>query len=97
MAGTVIMSVAYGIETKEVDDPFIKISEDGVQPVLAAVIPGTYLVDVIPAMKYIPEWMPFAKFQTIARETKELSKNMLEKPFAETKRLMVSWRITIPA
>jgi len=42
---------------------------------------GTYLVDYIPILKYVPAWMPFAKFQREAREWRKASRDMLDRPF----------------
>lgn len=35
-------------------------------------IPGKFLVDVLPWLKYVPEWVPGASFQRLAREWKEV-------------------------
>ncbi|KAH9478027.1 Cytochrome P450 monooxygenase 98 [Psilocybe cubensis] len=86
MAGETIMSVAYGLEVKPKDDPYIRTAEQGVHPLVAAGVPGAFLVDVLPFLKYVPEWMPGAGFQTKAREWKKLALNMVEIPFAAAKR-----------
>ncbi|PPQ95248.1 hypothetical protein CVT26_014939 [Gymnopilus dilepis] len=87
-AGSTILSITYGIEIRPKDDPYIKLSEDGIQPVLQAVVPGRYLVDIFPVLKHVPDWMPFATFKRVARETRELSKRMAEVPYQVTKRAM---------
>jgi cytochrome P450 len=49
---------------------------------VSAARPGAYLVDLLPILKYIPEWVPGASFQKVAREGRELSKELQNKPFA---------------
>ena len=58
MAGMVIMDVAYGITVAEKDDLYIKEAQEVVQIQSVAVLPSSYLVNLIPALKYIPEWVP---------------------------------------
>ncbi|KAJ3486355.1 hypothetical protein NLJ89_g11818 [Agrocybe chaxingu] len=86
MAGETIMSVAYGLEVKSKDDPYIKTAEKGVHPLVAAGVPGAFLVDTLPILKYVPEWVPGASFQRKAKEWKKLARNMIEKPFEAAKR-----------
>lgn len=83
------MSVAYGIQTKEGDDPYIKTAEIGVHALAAAAIPGTFLVDTVPFLKHVPAWMPGAGFQVKAREWKRLARNMIELPFNAFKKNVV--------
>ncbi|PPQ87697.1 hypothetical protein CVT25_011464 [Psilocybe cyanescens] len=86
MAGETIMSIAYGLAVKPKDDPYIRTAEKGVHPLVAAAVPGAFLVDMLPFLKYVPEWMPGAGFQTKARKWKNLARSMVEVPFAAAKR-----------
>ncbi|KAJ7483475.1 cytochrome P450 [Mycena latifolia] len=86
MAGEVIMSAAYGIDVLPKNDPYVTLAEHAVQSLVFAVVPGRFLVDSIPILKYVPEWFPGANFKRKAREWKKLSQSMADKPFAEAKR-----------
>jgi hypothetical protein len=48
LAGAEIIDIAYGIDVKPRDDPYIKTAEHALESVSAATNPGSYLVDVIP-------------------------------------------------
>lgn len=48
MAGKIIMDIAYGINVKGPDDPYIKIARDALYAMNVAGNVGTYLVDFIP-------------------------------------------------
>ncbi|TFK25336.1 cytochrome P450 [Coprinopsis marcescibilis] len=85
-----ILSIAYGINVQEENDPFVKLAEDAVAPLLAAAIPGTFAVDFFPWLKYVPEWVPGASFKRKAREWKHLSLGLLDKPYQATKDAMAS-------
>ncbi|KAF8960404.1 cytochrome P450 [Flammula alnicola] len=90
MAGETIISAAYGVDVQAEDDPYIKTAEAGTHPLFAAAVPGAFLVDVLPFLKYVPEWVPGAGFQKKGKEWKELAKAMVEVPFAATKRNMAA-------
>ena len=89
MAGETIMSVAYGLDVQPHNDPYIATAEHGVHPLVAAAVPGAFLVDTLPFLKYVPEWMPGAGFQTKAREWKKLARRMVEVPYEAAKQRIV--------
>jgi hypothetical protein len=60
------------------------------RPFSHAGIFGTYLVDYIPILKYVPWWMPGATFKRKAREWRRLSREMLESQYNIVKQKMVS-------
>ena len=75
------MSMTYGIEIKDHNDPFIDNAEAALSSVSLALAPGAFLVDVLPILKYIPEFIPGAGFQKIARIGRKLQENMREQPY----------------
>ncbi|KAJ7279712.1 cytochrome P450 [Mycena rebaudengoi] len=90
MAGEIIMSVAYGIDVLPSDDPYVTLAHKAVRTFSIAAVPGVYLVNTFPILKHIPRWFPGAGFKRQAEEWLKLSRDMLELPFAETKRQMDS-------
>ncbi|KAJ7445000.1 cytochrome P450 [Mycena galericulata] len=88
MAGETIMAVTYGIDVLPTDDPYITLAEKAMEAASSASVPGKFLVDFIPILKYVPEWVPGAQFQRIAREGRELAQALRDVPFNETKRRM---------
>ncbi|PFH47987.1 hypothetical protein AMATHDRAFT_66464 [Amanita thiersii Skay4041] len=81
MAGETIISIAYGLHVLPENDPYIATAEAAVHPLVAAGVPGAFLVDSFPFLKHVPEWFPGAGFQRKAREWRKLALNMLEKPY----------------
>jgi len=61
----------------------------GVDPILPALNPGTYLVDFIPALKYVPDWVPGAGFKKTAKECHVLLQTMRDSPYEDAKRQIV--------
>ena len=83
------MSVAYGLDVQPQNDPYITTAEQGVHSLVVAAVPGAFLVDALPFLKYVPEWMPGAGFQTKAREWKKLARRMVEVPYEAAKQRIV--------
>jgi len=46
--GAIALSIAYGIDSKSADDRFLRASIEATDAVAAALVPGKWLVDVIP-------------------------------------------------
>ncbi|KAG2018449.1 cytochrome P450 [Coprinopsis cinerea AmutBmut pab1-1] len=76
----VIAKVVYGFNIE--DHPrYIALTEKAVESFEEAAIPGRFLVDVFPFLKYIPSWMPGAGFQRFAVESKKSIRQLLNHPF----------------
>ncbi|KAJ6467859.1 cytochrome P450 [Mycena sanguinolenta] len=90
MAGEVMVSAAYGIDALSVNGRYIALGKEATKSFSNAMVPGRYLVDLIPILKYVPEWFPGARFKRTAREGRLLSQSLRDIPFAETKHKMAS-------
>ncbi|KAK6988057.1 cytochrome p450 [Favolaschia claudopus] len=88
MAAEIIMSATYGIEVQPQNDPYVATAEQALHTLAVAAVPGRYLVDVFPVIKYVPSWFPGAGFRRSAEIWKQLALATVETPFAETKRRM---------
>ncbi|KAG6827710.1 hypothetical protein H0H87_003923, partial [Tephrocybe sp. NHM501043] len=81
MAGATIMAITYGIVVQPKDDPHIARAAQATTPLFLASIPGTFLVDSLPILKHVPEWMPFAGFKVKARLWRKLALDMINLPY----------------
>ncbi|KAJ7230278.1 cytochrome P450 [Mycena pura] len=84
MAGGLILNVAYGIKVRPFDDPYIELAEEAMHSVSVVSIPGSFLVDIIPALKYVPRWVPGAGFKRKAEHWRKAARNLLEVPSSHT-------------
>jgi hypothetical protein len=84
------MSVAYGIKVSENDDPYISNAEEALHGLSQAGIPGQFMVDLLPILKYVPSWMPGAGFKRKAAYWRRANVDMAEKPFNYVKEALVS-------
>ena len=83
------MNIGYGIIVQESDDPYISAAEEAMEGFSAAGIPGTFWVDLIPILKYVPSWFPGAGFQKQAARWKKANHTMAETPFNYVKEQLV--------
>ena len=90
MTGATAISLAYGVDVQDDNDPFVNMSQLAFDTALEASVPGAFLVDVIPWLKYVPAWVPGAGFQRKAKEWRKLQEDVHELPFATTAKKTVS-------
>jgi hypothetical protein len=84
-----IMKIGYGIAVQESGDPYISLAEEVLKGVGEAGIPGAFLVDLFPIMKYVPSWFPGAGFQKKAARWREATYIMADKPFRQVQKQLV--------
>ena len=79
----------YSINVHPYNDPYLKIGEEAMAAIAELLIPGSFVVDIIPILKYVPEWFPGAKFQTKAAMMRKHAALIRNTTFAATEDLMV--------
>ena len=84
------MEICYGITVLEHNDPYVSIAKEAIEGVSAAGIPGAFLVDLFPVLKYVPSWFPGAGFKRKAARWRGSIYEMLERPYHRVKRDLVS-------
>ncbi|KAH0581542.1 O-methylsterigmatocystin oxidoreductase [Termitomyces sp. J132] len=85
-AGRVLLSTMYGIDAQSADDPYLKMAKTAMDMVRQAVIPVAFLVDLIPALKYILKWVPSMTFKHVGNEGRIAIADCVQKPFDHVKR-----------
>ena len=83
------MKVGYGIAVRESDDPYISVADVALDGALEAALPGAFLVDTFPILKYVPSWFPGAGFQKKAARWRQAVNAMAEKPFRHVQEQLV--------
>ncbi|KAJ3885059.1 cytochrome P450 [Lentinula edodes] len=90
MTGTIILAVAYGIHVQSKDDPNIDAAEKMIAVLNTAGIPGAFLVDVFPILKYVPSWFPGASFKRKAQKWNGILAATITPPFMKVKQAMAN-------
>jgi len=88
-AGSLILQIIYGYTTKpHGSDPLVEIATKALDTFIQAAVPGAFVVDVVPFLKYLPDWFPGTKFKQTAREWGGLLSELCDKPYKLVKRRM---------
>ena len=85
------LSLAYGLQIQETNDPFIELVETAAKSISAAASFGSFFVDVIPILKYVPEFVPGAGFQKKARIWRKIQEDFKEVPYSSSIEAMVHY------
>ncbi|THH20292.1 hypothetical protein EW146_g1063 [Bondarzewia mesenterica] len=87
-SGSIILNISIGYHVEEDSDPFVHLVDVAVGDFSKAIEPGVWLVDIIPAIKYIPAWFPGASFKKVAANWAESLMAMVTQPYDFVKRQM---------
>lgn len=88
--GALIMETAYGIQVQDEGDPWLELCEEAGTIFSRVTVPGSFLVDAIPFLRYVPDWMPGAGWKRQAREWKGLVTRLADAPFEFVRTAMAS-------
>ncbi|TFK57181.1 cytochrome P450 [Heliocybe sulcata] len=89
-AAAVVMMISYGHQIAPEGDIYVNLADDALAALGKAGIFGSYFVDYLPLLKYVPEWFPGASFKRQAKIWRKLTRDMVDVPFAMIKRKMSS-------
>ncbi|KAG7096665.1 hypothetical protein E1B28_004080 [Marasmius oreades] len=79
-AGAVVLRISHGYEVEESHDPFIQLADLATEQFSMATSPGQFLVDVVPVLRHVPDWLPGAGFKRTAKEWASTLLEMVEQP-----------------
>ncbi|KAI0857327.1 cytochrome P450 oxidoreductase OrdA-like protein [Xylaria cubensis] len=89
-SGAIILKLTYGYSVKlHEEDPLVDLANKADEQVTVASVPGAWLVDTIPALRHLPEWLPGSGFKTKAKEWKKTLSMLADQPLLFAKRQMV--------
>ncbi|KAG9497133.1 hypothetical protein J7337_011925 [Fusarium musae] len=85
-AGSVILKIAYGYTAEPFkENILINMAGQAMDNVTAAGVPGAFLVDVLPLLPYVPDWVPGANFKRLAKKWSSELDDLTEMPYAFSK------------
>ncbi|KLO17440.1 cytochrome P450 [Schizopora paradoxa] len=90
-----IMMLMYGHEVTSSEDPFVALARNAVKEIILAIRQGTYLVDILPWLKYVPKWFPGAGFKLIAERGAKLSYDVQHLPYLRAKDKIFSGKSSV--
>ncbi|KAG2141130.1 cytochrome P450 [Suillus bovinus] len=85
-AGRIVLSMTYGVPVKSPQTMnFIAELEIMMATIGKGMMPGAYLVDAFPWLRYIPSWIPFNNIHAIAKEGRMRLLHVVGLPFEYAK------------
>ncbi|KAK5998055.1 Cytochrome P450 monooxygenase CLM2 [Cladobotryum mycophilum] len=90
-AGAIILKITYGYSIDATEaDPLIELVGGMVENFSKVFVPFHWFVDMIPALQYLPEWVPGTGFKGTARQIKTLLEASATIPYSFVRRQMAS-------
>ncbi|KAI9059150.1 CyP450 monooxygenase [Trametes sanguinea] len=83
MFASSIARFTYGVEIPEDDDEYLVMAEEALESFNQAFIPGKYLVETFPVLRFLPSWFPGAKFQREAKVWKPRVHKLRDVPWEQ--------------
>jgi len=84
------MAVTYGLSVDKSNSEYLTEVEETMKFINHATTPGAYLVDLLPILKYVPAWFPFASFKKVAAYGRNQIARVIERPFQYVKTEMAA-------
>ncbi|KDQ57809.1 hypothetical protein JAAARDRAFT_276111 [Jaapia argillacea MUCL 33604] len=81
MVGSIILEITYGYPVKEPVDPIVELIDKALHQFLTATAPGAFLVDIVPALRYVPAWFPGASWKRKVTSWAKTRSDALNVPF----------------
>ncbi|KAJ7146035.1 cytochrome P450 [Mycena epipterygia] len=78
ISSRIILSITYGLSVDAADDEYITHADDTMRLIGEATVPGAFLCDLLPLLKYVPSWIPFKQH---ARKGQEMIERLVTKPY----------------
>ncbi|EJD45476.1 cytochrome P450 [Auricularia subglabra TFB-10046 SS5] len=89
VAAALILKLTYGYDSAEDDDPLVYIAEKGMTNFSLSTAPG-WMVDLVPAIRFLPRWLPGMGFLQKAQTWRAETTAMIEEPYKFVKGQQVS-------
>ncbi|THU78086.1 cytochrome P450 [Dendrothele bispora CBS 962.96] len=89
-AGSIILRIVYGMTTQEEMNDYVQIAYLAAESLIATMNHGSFFVDYLPWLKYVPAWFPGASFKRKANAWAPAVSDLLNKPWERLKPLIKS-------
>ena len=89
--GYTIMRIVYGAKDLAQTKRYVLLAENALDSVRRMCIPGAFLAETLPFLKYVPACLPGGAARRFATKYKPVVQAMRNEPFEEVKQAMVSF------
>lgn len=81
MVGSLAISLAYGLPVQRRRDELVELIDTIARTVAEQITPGKAVVDVLPWLKHIPEWVPGMGFKSYAKSVRWMAVKFKMEPY----------------
>ncbi len=75
------MRISYGIEVDEEPVDYLQMAEDTLAIFTSVFVPGKFLVETFPVLRFVPAWMPGAQFKRDGKVWVKTAYKLVELPW----------------
>ncbi|OSC96472.1 cytochrome P450 [Trametes coccinea BRFM310] len=86
-AERLVLIITYGLSADTADSQYISHADETMHMITKYTVPGAFLCDLLPWMKYLPSWLPF---QREAARGREMIERLVATPFEHVQRDMAA-------
>ncbi|CAA7266298.1 unnamed protein product [Cyclocybe aegerita] len=88
-AGAIVLHITYGYEIQEDQDPFLALAHEATEDFSIGSSPGGFLVNILPVLRCIPEWLPGGGYKKIGAIWANTMNEMVNRPYDWVKEQMM--------
>ncbi|KAM5536777.1 hypothetical protein V8D89_009495 [Ganoderma adspersum] len=81
----VVLKILYDIDVEDENDAYVEISEEALVGPLEGMVPGRFLVEILPFLRHIPPWVPGATSQRLWAKWMAAGDRLKNVPFEHAK------------
>ena len=85
------MRITYGLELSATNDKYFMMVKRLAEIGEVITVPGRYLVEAIPLLRFLPAWFPGAYFKRYAARARRDILSIRDQLFESARTAMVSW------
>ncbi|KAH6904124.1 cytochrome P450 98A3 [Coprinopsis sp. MPI-PUGE-AT-0042] len=82
---SIIMQISYGVGDMEYNTRLMHVAEAVARGFVEAAIPGRYMVNTLPFLRYVPAWFPGAGWRRRLRALTAINNRLLSEPYEDAK------------
>ncbi|KAG8759911.1 hypothetical protein FRC12_009667 [Ceratobasidium sp. 428] len=81
MAASIAVRIAYGYKVNSADDHIVQAAEELMSAFSDIAAPARWAVNILPLLRYLPEWFPLISFHRRARDIRRMDAVAQNEPF----------------
>ncbi|KAH8105253.1 cytochrome P450 [Cristinia sonorae] len=85
LPGSSIIRIVYGTRTAAELQDYVDLAERGLEAARKLLVPGAFLAELIPVLRYVPPWLPGGAARKFAAQYRPAMDELRHRPFNEVK------------